>query len=90
MLYFDIIDVCEGIYVNTTSASKECDICKFGFLLNYRYHDLLIMFMNLSEIAILNIKCSDYRCIISLISKNKAVNLMPNSDWIEKAKHYRK
>ena len=41
-----------------------------------RCHDLLIMSMNLSNIAILNIKGSDYCCIISGISKNEAINLM--------------
>ena len=29
MPYFDIIDVSEGIDVNKTSASKECDICHY-------------------------------------------------------------
>ena len=82
MLYFDRIDV------NKTSVSKECDICHYWYILNYsfkfqpnvcdRCHDLLMMSMNLSDIAILNIKGSDYRCIISLISKNEAINLMKN------------
>ena len=36
--------------------------------------------MSLSNIAILNIKGSDYRCIISLISKNEAIYLMQNAD----------
>ena len=31
--------------------------------------------MNLSDIAILNIKSSDYRCIVSLISKNETINV---------------
>ena len=29
MLYFDKIDVSEGIDINKTSASKECDICHY-------------------------------------------------------------
>ena len=29
MLYVDRIDVSEGIDVNKTSASKECDICHY-------------------------------------------------------------
>ena len=72
MLYFNKIDVSEGIDVNTTSASKECDICHYYYFLNYsfkfqpnvcnRCHDLLMISMNLSNIAILNIKGSDYRC----------------------------
>ena len=42
--------------------------------------------MNLSDIAILNIKGSGYRCIISRISKSEAINLMQNTDLIEKVK----
>ena len=71
MLYFDRIDVSEGIDVNKTSASKECNICHYWYFLNHsfkfqqnicnRCHDSLMMSMNLSDIAILNAKCSDYR-----------------------------
>ena len=54
----------------------------FKFQPNFcnRCHDLLMMSMNLSDIAILNIKSSDYRCIITLISKNEAINLRRNAD----------
>ena len=95
MIYYDRIDVSEGIDVNKTSASKECDICHYWYFLNYsfkfqpnvcnRCHDLLMMSVNLSDIAILNIKSSDCRCIISLISKNEAINLMQNADLTEKS-----
>ena len=43
MLYYVRIDVCEGIDVNKTSKSKECDICHYryflkkGLVLNYMY-----------------------------------------------------
>ena len=40
---------------------------------------------NLSDIAILNIKGSGYRCIISLISKNEAINIIQNADLTEKS-----
>ena len=90
MLNYDRIDVSEGIDVNKTSASKECDICRYWYFLNYsfkfqsnvynRCHDLLIMSINLSDIAILNSKGSGYRCIICLISKNEAIKLMQNAD----------
>ena len=40
--------------------------------------------MNLNDIAILNIKGSDHRCIISLISKNEDINLMQNDDLTKK------
>ena len=80
MLYFDRIDVSEGINVNELSASKECDIFHYWYILNYsfkfqpnlcnRCQDFFMMSMNFDNIVILNIKGSDYRCIISLISKN--------------------
>ena len=94
MLYYDRIDVSEGIDVKKTSVSKECDICHYWYFLNYSFkfqpivcnicHDLLVMSVNLSAIAILNFKGSDYRCIISLISKNEAINLMQNANLTEK------
>ena len=40
--------------------------------------------MNLSDITISNIKIGDYRCIISGISKNEAINLMQNADLTKK------
>ena len=46
----------------------------------------VMMSKNLSDIAILNIKGSDYRCIISLICKNEAMNLFQNVDLTE---HYK-
>ena len=43
------------------------------------------MTINLSDIAILNIKGSYYCCIISLISKNEAIELLQNADLTEKS-----
>ena len=91
MLYYDRIDVSEGIDINKTSASKECDICHYLHFSNYsfkvqpnvcnRCHYPLMMSLNLSDVAILNIKGSDYHYIISLISKN----LLQNADLTEKS-----
>ena len=33
MLYYYRIDVSEGIDINKTSASKECDICHYWYFL---------------------------------------------------------
>ena len=44
-----------------------------------------MMSINLSDIATLNIKGSDYWCIISLISKNEAINLMKDAELTEKS-----
>ena len=41
--------------------------------------------MNLSDIANLSIESADYRCIISGITKNEAINLMQNADLTEKS-----
>ena len=97
MLYYDRIDVSEGIDVNKTSASKECDICHYWYFLKYdfrfqpnvcnRCHDLLIMSINLSDIVILSIKGSDHCCIVSLISKNEAINLLQNTDLTKKKRN---
>ena len=94
MLYFDRIDVSEGIDVNKRSASKECDICHYWYFLYFKFqpnvcsrcYDLLMMSMNLSDIAILSIKGSDYGCIISLISKTEAINVMLNADLTERSR----
>ena len=96
MLYCDRIDVSEEINVNKKSASKEYDICHYWYFLNYNFkfqpnvcnrcYDLLMMSMTLSDIAILNIKGSGYCCIITVISKNKAINLMQNVDLTEKSR----
>ena len=47
-----------------------------------------MMSIKLSDIAILNIECSDYRSIISLISKNEAINLMENADLNKKGEMF--
>ena len=98
MIYYDKTDVSEVIDVNKTSASKECDVFHYWYFLNYsckfqpnvcnRCHDLLMMSVNLGDIAILNIKGSDYCCIICLIRKNKAINLLQNAD-LEKVEHHK-
>ena len=94
MLYYDRIDVSEGIDINKTSASKEFDDCYYWYFLNYSFkfrpnvrngcHDIL-MSLNLSDIDILNIKSSDYYCIISLIRKNEAIDLFQKTDLTEKS-----
>ena len=58
---------------------------KFQPIVCNRCHDLLMMSIILSDIAILNIKGSDYCCIISLIIKSEAINLMQNADLTEKS-----
>ena len=94
MICYDRIDFSERIE-NKASALKECDVCHYWYFLSYsfefqpnacsRCHDLLIMSVNLSDIAILSIKGSNYCWIISLISKYDAINLLQNADLTEKS-----
>ena len=61
MLYYDRIDVSERIDIIKTSASKECDTCYYWHFFNKGFkfqtyvwngcHDLLMISMNLSNIA---------------------------------------
>ena len=71
MLYYNIIDFSEGININKTSESKECDVFHYWYFLNKgftfqpnvcnRCYDLLMMSVNHNDIAIFNIEGSDYR-----------------------------
>ena len=93
MLYYDRIDVSKGIDINKTSVSEECNVCHYWYFLNFRFkfqpyvcnrcHDLLMMFVMFVNLR--NIEGSDYCCIISLISKNEAINLMQNPDLTNKS-----
>ena len=85
MLYYDRINSSEGIAINEKNASIEWDICHYWYFLDKGFkfqpdvcngcHGLLMMPMNLSDIATLNIKGADY-CCISGISKREYVNLL--------------
>ena len=66
MLKYEKIDASEGIDVNKTSASKECELCshwlfkhigfKFEEHVCNRCHDLLTMAHSLKNITILSAK----------------------------------
>ena len=83
MLYYDKIDVSRETYVNKTSASKECEIYHYWYFLNKgfmfqpyvcnKYHNLLMISLDLINIAILKIKNTNYHCIIAAISKIEAI-----------------
>ena len=93
------LDIFEGIDVDNTDASKECDIYHYflskGFILQpnacNRCHDLLMLSMNLSDISILNIKGFNYYCIISRIRKYEAINLRQHeiSVWPKKGENHK-
>ena len=94
MLEYDRFDLSEGIDVNKTNASKECNICHYWYFkdIDFKYepylwngcHDLMRKAMNFNDIAIVSVKRSDYRIHFWYMSKNDAVNIMENSNLNEK------
>ena len=83
MLQYQKIDVSEGIDVNKTSASKECELCHHRFFKGVEFkfeehicngcHDLLTMAHSLKNIAILSAKRATLRFLLMGISKNEAL-----------------
>ena len=77
------IDVLEGIDVNQTSASKECELCRYWLFKDVGFkfeehvcnkcHDLLTMTYSLKNIAILRSKGATFRRLLMGISKNEAL-----------------
>ena len=68
-----------------STKSKECIICHYWFF-NHRFesqdsvcngcHDLTMLSVNISNIAIISVKNVDYHCIIHNICKSEAINLL--------------
>ena len=89
MLQYQKIDVLEGIDVNKTSASEECELCHYWLFkdIGFKFqehvwnkcHDLLTIGYSLKDIAILNEKGNTYRCILMGISKNEGLKRLNNS-----------
>ena len=85
MLYYDRIDINEGIDLAKSNNSKECMICHYCFF-NYgfkfqdyicnRCHDLSMLCLNISQIAIITVKNVDFSCSMYNISKSEANNLL--------------
>ena len=84
MLYYNKIDIFKGIDVAKSNKSKECMICHYWHFLDkgFRFellvynscHDVLMMAFGLENIAILNFKGADYRCITWNLSRSDAIN----------------
>ena len=94
MLEYEIIDISEGIDVNKTNLSKECDICHYWYFkdINFKYepylcdgfHDLMQKAMDLNNIAIVYIKKNAYRIHFWYMSKDDAINIMTGSNFDDK------
>ena len=80
MLCYDRTDVSDGIDINKTSASKEYKICHYWYFLGKGFksfnlmsaticHDILMMSINLNDIAILSINGADYCYLLRELAK---------------------
>ena len=91
-----MIDVSEGIDINKTNTSKECDICHYWYFkdIGFKYkpyicngcHDLMQKTMIFNDVPIASVKGSDYRIHFWYMSKYDAINIMKNSNLIEKSR----
>ena len=89
MLRYQKINVSEGIDVNKTSESKECELCRYWFFKDVGFkfeehvcngcHDLLTMAHSLKNIAKLSAKGASFRCILWGISRNEGLRRLNNS-----------
>ena len=95
MLEYDRIDISEGIDLSKSNdKSKECDICHYWHFSdqNFSYqphlcngcHDLMQKDLSFNDVAIVSIKGND--CIIHFWyrSKDDAITIMHNSNFIDK------
>ena len=88
MLYYNRVDISEGNDLAKSNNNKECMICHYFFFNHGRFkfqdslcngcHDLTMLTINISNIAIISVKKRYYRCIIRNIRKFEAINLLKN------------
>ena len=89
MLQCEKISVSEGTDIDKTNASEECILChywhcndvvlKFEPHVCNKCHNVLMIAYELQNIAILNVKRAELRCILWGISRNEAVHSLNNS-----------
>ena len=92
MLEYERIDISEGIDVNKTNLSKECDICHYWYFkdIGFKYekylcnacHDLMQMIFN--NVAIVYVKGNAFKIHFWYMSKDDAVNIINGSNLIDK------
>ena len=91
---YDRIDISEEIDVNKTSLPKECDICRYWYFkdIGFRYepnftndcHDLMQKVMAFNNVTIIYVKRSAYRIHFWYMAKDDAINIMNDSNLVDK------
>ena len=94
MLEYDRIDISEGIDVNKTSLSKECDICHYWYFkdIGFKYkkylcngcHDLMQKAISFKNVAIIYIEGNAYRINFWCMSKDDTMDIMSGYNVVDK------
>ena len=94
MIEYERIDISEGIDVNNTNLSKECDICHYWYFkdIDLKYelylcngcHNLMQKAMSFNNVAIVYVKGSAYRIHFWNINKDDAIKIKNGSNLVDK------
>ena len=94
MIEYERIDISEGIDVNKTNLSKECDICHYWYFkdIDLKYelylcngcHNLMQKAMSFNNVAIVYVKGSAYRIHFWNINKDDAIKIKNGSNLVDK------
>ena len=93
MLQYKRIYVSETTDINKLNKSKKCMFCHCWHFkdIGYKFEphlcngcDILMMAFELENIAILNVKGVDYKCVLWGVTKNDAINVLGDSQLDDK------
>ena len=94
MLKYDRIDISEGIGVDKTNESRECQFFHYCYFLNKNFShgpftcdgccDVVQRSTNFKDFAIAHIKNNAYRIYFQHMSKHKAKEIMNKFDLVGK------
>ena len=94
MIEYDRINISEGIDVNKTDLSKECDIyhCWYFKNIGFKYepylsngcYDWMQKTMSFNNVAIVYVKGNASKINFWYMSKNDAINIMNGSNLVDK------
>ena len=94
MLECDRIYILEGIDIEKTDTSKECKICRYWHFkdIGFQYephlcngcHGLMQKVVSFNDTAVVYVKGRAYRIHFWYMSKDDVINIMNNSNLIDK------
>ena len=94
MLEYNRMDISEGIDIDKTNASKECNICHYWYFKDIGFkdepylcngcHSLMQKDISFNDVAFIHVKGSAYRIHFWYMSKNYAISIMNTSNLMIK------